>query len=902
MAGVGMGTRLGGSRWLGTTAVVLALKSVNLSAASVVENSAENTVIGAVLNTTPGSTLSLVDNAGGRFKLVGGNIVAGATATNFEAGSTHTITLRETLVGYVNSPRDTTITITVGNQFEQPALGALSLAGSGMVFGSSSSGTIAGATAGSTITAVGLPTGLTIDGAARTWSYDGTGASGSYSFDLIETLGDSANSPRVSNVTIVVSVGTPAANYTVTNDDELAAALSAATSGQIIQLQDSGTFSARANATGKSGITIRAQTRRVPLLPNGIDLTNATNVTVSGIRCVRLAPNDTSSYTNSHVVETGGGTGLSIDDCEVSSNPMSSIKMQVYGPTAAPVSSTLHFQGYSGIGDANGVTTNTTISNCYIHDCFRGINWAVSGTCTATRNTILDCYQNPCESGCGSAGAILNFTHNDYMGTWANPNDPGNPHSSNLGFSAGLVWGAINVIGNKLIAAVGRRHSLSTTDATPTYAAASGPKFNDPTPSNGMNYGTVTFAYNIITAQDGIGLEASFGSMRVFYNTMIKDNLTAGTLTPVLNYHDLGSGSFAAKNIFPGYGLGASNVNGIHPDFIPNSWDNVNAAPAGLGVVVSGDLNCYDFHFNGPTFSGYNLDNIVSIFTPKPTSYFTTDGIGAIGTGYDWSTRADVVLPTLTKPKTTNALGTTPALTQFDGTNDWMQLTGSAPLLGMTNRRALTIIFNATYDGADNLDRYYTESNGTDFSVRKLPNSGRIRYRFKNNANAAICEIDSSAIITQLAANGSNPALRTFLFSVNMTTGRYFIMRGNELDPFPGVTQLKNDDIVNTRSQMAVMGQNDTSPPTGTGLINGRLGLFYMTDEFINLAVAANHNSIVATDGTPADWGADGSAVTGTQPRGFIKGNAAALSPTPTGINLGSSSQKFVLTGAITDA
>jgi len=126
-------------------------------------------------------------------------------------------------------------------------------------------------------------------------------------------------------------------------------------------------------------------------------------------------------------------------------------------------------------------------------------------------------------------------------------------------------------------------------------------------------------------------------------------------------------------------------------------------------------------------------------------------------------------------------------------------------------------------------------------------------------------------------------------------------MRGKEIDPFPNVTTLKPDDYANTRTQHAIMGQNDVSPPTGTGLINGRLGLFYMTDEFIDLGVAANHDDIVATDGTPTDWGAGGANVTGTQPRGFVKGDAAALN-SGSGINLGSSPDKWVMTGAVVDA
>lgn len=689
---------------------------------------------------------------------------------------------------------------------------------------------------------------------------------------------------------------TPAYDRFVTNDTELANAIDAAPgTSWIIELADSGTFSARALCTNKTNITLRAQTRRGPLLPAGLDLSGSSNIVVEGLRVRRLAPNNTVNYDAQHVIETGGISNSLIRDCEVSSNPLTSIVLQVYGPSAVPVPSSLHFQGYSGIGDAAGVSTNLVITECYVHDCFRGINWAVSGTCTAEANRIEDCYQNPCESAPGTIGANLDFLHNDYIGTWANPNDPGNPHSSVLGYGAPILWGAIRVIGNKLIAGVARRFA-----ATGTYAAASGPKFNDPFGTQ-MNYANVTFAWNIVSAQDGIGLELSYGQMKAFCNTVVKDCLAGGVLTPVINYHNIGAGSFAAKNIAPGYGLGASNVNGVHSDFIANSWDNVNAMPAGLGVVVAGDLNSYDFHFNGPTFESPTLENIVERFTPKPTSYFTSEGMGAIGTGYDWTTRALPTIPTFTKPKTSNAAGTSPPLTTWDGANDWLQLTGAAPLLGMTNRRALTIIFNATFDGTDSQDRYYAESSGVDFTVRKLGTSGRIRYRYKNNANLPICEIDSSALFSQKAADGADPATRTWTASFNQTTGRYFIMRGKELDPFPSVTQFKADDINNTRAQMAVMGQNDTSPPAGTGVIQGRLGLFYMTDQFINLAVAANHNSIVATDGRPVDWGANGSGVTGTQPRAFIKGTAAELA-IDGGTNLGSSLQKFAVIGLIADA
>jgi hypothetical protein len=138
------------------------------------------------------------------------------------------------------------------------------------------------------------------------------------------------------------------------------------------------------------------------------------------------------------------------------------------------------------------------------------------------------------------------------------------------------------------------------------------------------------------------------------------------------------------------------------------------------------------------------------------------------------------------------------------------------------------------------------------------------------------------------------------MFTVNQTTGRFFLMRGKEIDPFPQVATLKNDNMANTRTSFGIMGQNDTSPPTGTGLVNGRFGLMYITDQFVDLNTAANHDDIVATDGTPVSWGSNGSGLTGTQPRFYVYGNAASLNAA--GLNYGSSTDTTTMNGSVTNA
>jgi hypothetical protein len=96
------------------------LPALTLSASTIAEASAENTVVGTVLGLTDSASVaSLTDTAGGRFKvvLVGSDYVvkAGATVTDYETATTHNITVRETRFGV---HRDTVLAITVTDVVE----------------------------------------------------------------------------------------------------------------------------------------------------------------------------------------------------------------------------------------------------------------------------------------------------------------------------------------------------------------------------------------------------------------------------------------------------------------------------------------------------------------------------------------------------------------------------------------------------------------------------------------------------------------------------------------------------------------------------------------------------------------------------------------------------------------
>ncbi|PZU93137.1 MAG: hypothetical protein DI527_07780 [Chelatococcus sp.] len=86
------------------------LGTLSLSAAQVADDAPAGTVIGSLLGKAPGSVVALVDAHSGAVALSGTDLVVGLSLPS--AGEFQ-VTLRETLAGAMNSPRDTTLTIEV---------------------------------------------------------------------------------------------------------------------------------------------------------------------------------------------------------------------------------------------------------------------------------------------------------------------------------------------------------------------------------------------------------------------------------------------------------------------------------------------------------------------------------------------------------------------------------------------------------------------------------------------------------------------------------------------------------------------------------------------------------------------------------------------------------------------
>lgn len=109
------------------------------------------------------------------------------------------------------------IPVTLTGVAAAPTLSALTLSTSSATVGTAATINIIGATAGSTITG-SVPDGMTLNSGARTITGTPTTA-GTYNFSLTETLAGATNTPRVSNVSVVVAAGSATTiNYIAEGD------------------------------------------------------------------------------------------------------------------------------------------------------------------------------------------------------------------------------------------------------------------------------------------------------------------------------------------------------------------------------------------------------------------------------------------------------------------------------------------------------------------------------------------------------------------------------------------------------------------------------------------------------------------------------------------------------------
>jgi hypothetical protein len=251
----------------------IVLRPLALSANQILENSAPGTIVGSILGLTPGSDGgALTVTAGSRFAISGGNIVAGATGTDFESATSHSITIRETKAAAVGNPKDTVLTITVVNQNDtNPNAFALTdqsgVAVNSFVFAST---VVAGLGASDSVTS-------TIGGDKSTRQRKNGGAwvagaiTGVVNGDTI-AVGNTASSLNSTDVNSTLTIGTTSDTFTSTTvGSGIVPAITRVTASGVIKRQgmevslaveDDGTatsyrYDVQANGAHLTGVTIR---------------------------------------------------------------------------------------------------------------------------------------------------------------------------------------------------------------------------------------------------------------------------------------------------------------------------------------------------------------------------------------------------------------------------------------------------------------------------------------------------------------------------------------------------------------------------------------------------------------------------------------------------------------------
>jgi hypothetical protein len=161
-------------------------------------------------------------------------------------------------------------------------------------------------------------------------------------------------------------------------------------------------------------------------------------------------------------------------------------------------------------------------------------------------------------------------------------------------------------------------------------------------------------------------------------------------------------------------------------------------------------------------------------------------------------------------------------------------------------------------------------------------------FKLENSSGTTIVEFTSDTKL--LDADG--PVL--YCVSAKISTYQLTVLRGARLEGLVNVTAWKSGTWDINAATMTFGGSTITTPASK---ITGGAQAMWLGDCYF-APTTANLNKIVALDGKPADWGADGKTLHANC-RAYLAGNAAAWNA---GMNLASAdpTHNFAITGTVT--
>jgi hypothetical protein len=520
----------------------------------------------------------------------------------------------------------------------------------------------------------------------------------------------------------------------------------------------------------------------------------------------------------------------------------------------------------------SGVNEHIRVEQNHIHDVSRGVIMTETSHYENVRsrlcgNVIEDCYTNFFTAGYLDG---LDIFDNRCMGIYAANGDTlgaipaTSPHSACGGsFDAGESRTTQNVtmMGN-LFHTGWKRTKLHAENGLPKpQIGATGIKFNDPQASD--SYWNLVVAFNTVISH-GICMEISGaqtdGHTDVFNNTLASESYAGVGSGPV--YYFCGAQNVRLyNNIGTNYTRGALDGSGIYARTLEtlegygNVW--INTGSADFGEID---------YFTGDSVKGLQLltiDEAMTAYTPKAGTRAMTAAQkkGAQGTGLYMGD--GIHSAPYDKPAVATGTAHDYPLTAWNGS----YLQRDRLMLGSSSAQGLTFAFQG---------RSSTEVDGANAVL--FSTAGQAVYIYKSSGGAVVVKAESGSetfIEGYGAASGirNSDGLVSYVCSLDFEKGVLLFAANGRLANWDTVRTLQRRSLAFTHNPRVFANELTAAGDRW----QGDLGVFYLTDAFVDLETPEGLGRFYAADGRFVDLGADGSGPTGTPPLIFLKGEGVNL-------------------------
>jgi len=215
--------------------------------------------------------------------------------------------------------------------------------------------------------------------------------------------------------------------------------------------------------------------------------------------------------------------------------------------------------------------------------------------------------------------------------------------------------------------------------------------------------------------------------------------------------------------------------------------------------------------------------------------------------------------------------GVSVSMAHFDGTDIYL-VSNNAHKPGFISGKSFLINFWVRYYVDGETGYVFHTGAGNSMSLFR-DTDNKIRIQLGNTSGTTIADVKSTNTIT--ASDGAQMVTVAINMAASSATDRIQMRIGTNAVETLSVTTSPTDTTVG-------LGTSNTQPSVGSdasgaGRTEMDLGRFYITEQYLDISVAANYAKLITTSGYPVDIGTNGVAVTGTTPKMLL--NATYQNP-----------------------